>query len=400
MVAELYSQLKELCHVDIDKYLTWFPENVTNVDMLKNIPDFPLVENLVDGLLFGLMLCLARFILDKLVFQPVGKWCMKLSGNEKFEHFSIGKEKMVTELKDTFIESNEELKHLGYPLKDLKEYFNLRNQVKTEEKLLHKFSEVSFKLICHLALTLYGIYFVVLKTDWMSDPLNSFWRNYPFNSIAFAHYWYYMAEFGYYIHEFTFFWFESKRSDDAIMLTHHIATLILISCSYITNMIPVGICVMVVHDIADAFLEFAKLFNYMKDARSWAEGVSDALFVCFAISFITSRCGAFPYLILYKGIFLARNVQVPSFLALDLLTGFLCVLQVLHIIWSWMIVRTAIGFLKGQAVDDERSMIEGLQNNLSTLTGEDMKNELEEKRKAIEKLDNLKKNSQTDKKNK
>merc|ERR1712146_617074 len=92
MVAELYSQLKELCHVDIDKYLTWFPENVTNVDMLKNIPDFPLVENLVDGLLFGLMLCLARFILDKLVFQPVGKWCMKLSGNEKFEHFSIGKE--------------------------------------------------------------------------------------------------------------------------------------------------------------------------------------------------------------------------------------------------------------------------------------------------------------------
>merc|ERR1712146_624330 len=94
---------------------------------------------------------------------------------------------------------------------------------------------------------------------------NSFWRNYPFNSIAFAHYWYYM-------HEFTFFWFESKRSDDAIMLTHHIATLILISCSYITNMIPVGICVMVVHDIADAFLEFAKLFNYMKDARSWLKG--------------------------------------------------------------------------------------------------------------------------------
>merc|ERR1712146_816625 len=65
--------------------------------------------------------------------------------------------------------------------------------------------------------------------------------------------------------------------------------------------------------IADSLLEIAKLFNYMKDARPWAEGVSDGCFVCFAIAFITSRCGVFTYKIIYQGCILARNITIPSF---------------------------------------------------------------------------------------
>merc|ERR1711988_354862 len=191
-------------------------------------------------------------------------------------------------------------------------------------------------------------------------------------------YWYVMLEFGYYIHEFVFFFFEQKRSDDAMMLTHHLATLALISGSYITNMNCIGAAVMIVHDIADAFLEIAKLFNYMKDARLWAEGVSDAVFVCFAIAFIASRCGVFPYKILYQGCLLSMNKTVPTFFILNILVGFLWVLQLLHIIWSYMIVKSALKFLKG----DERSMVEGLQKSISSLTGEELEKELEDKRIA------------------
>merc|ERR1711988_167545 len=108
---------------------------------------------------------------------------------------------------------------------------------------------------------------------------------------------------------------------DAMMLTHHLATLTLISGSYLMNMTPIATATMIVHDIADSLLEIAKLFNYMKDARPWAEGVSDGVFVSFAIAFITSRCGVFPYKIIYQGLLLSRNVTVPAFFALDAFTG-------------------------------------------------------------------------------
>merc|ERR1711918_38264 len=125
-------------------------------------------------------------------------------------------------------------------------------------------------------------------------------------------------------------------------------------------------------------------------------GVSDGVFVSFAIAFITSRCGVFPYKIIYQGLLLSRNITVPAFFALDFFISFLLILQVLHIIWSY-IVRSALKFLKGEELTDERSMVEGLQKSISSLTGEELEKELEDKRIAIAKLDKL--SSQT-KKNK
>lgn len=397
-LPEMYRQLKALCHVDIEHYFQYFPamESIKNADSLKNISSFPQVEDLVDGLIFGLVLCLLRVVLDYLVFRPLGTWCMKHSGKEKFEHFrnvSKMRERMVVELDDVPIESSQQVKDLANKYeasnKEMKEYIELRNQKRTEEKQLHKFSEVSFKVICHILLTFYGIYHIVLGTDWLIDPKNNMWKQFPMMTLNTAQFWYVMAEFGYYIHEFTFFWFESKRSDDAMMLTHHISTLILIGCSYIFNLNCIGMCVMVIHDVADAFLEFAKLFNYMKDARPWAEGVSDGLFICFAISFIVTRCGVFPYKVLYQGVFLSRNVTITPSVVFDALCGFLFVLQILHIIWSSMILKMALTFLKGDKIDDNRSMVEGLQKSFSTLTSEEQEEEVERKRQAIKKLDKL-----------
>jgi len=397
-LPEMYKQLKALCHVDIENYFQYFPvmESIKNADSLKIISSFPQVEDLVDGIIFGLVLCLLRVVLDFLVFRPLGTWCMKYSAKEKFQHFrnfSKMRERIVVELEDVTIESSQQIKDLANKYqtsnKEVKEYFDLRNQKRIEEKQLHKFSEVSFKVICHMLLTFYGIYHIVLGTDWLVDPKNNMWKNFPTVTLTTAQFWYVMAEFGYYIHEFTFFWFESKRSDDAMMLTHHISTLILIGFSYIFNLNCIGMCVMVIHDVADAFLEFAKVFNYMKDARPWAEGVSDGLFICFAISFIVTRCGVFPYKVLHQGLYLSRNVTVTPFLVLDLLCGFLFVLQILHIIWSWMILKMALSFLKGDKIDDDRSMVEGLQKSFSTLTSEEQEEELERKRQAIQKLDKL-----------
>ena len=62
-----------------------------------------------------------------------------------------------------------------------------------------------------------------------------------------------------------------------------------------------------------------------------------------------------------------------------------------------MIVKSALKFLKGEEIADERSMVEGLRKSISSLTGEELEKELEDKRIAIAKLEKL--SSQT-KKNK
>jgi ceramide synthetase len=406
-LVESYSQLKASCHVDIGNYFHWFPttDNVMNVDTLKNFPTFPKGEDLLDGILFGLLIVLGRFILTKLFFEPVGKACMDLKAEVKFHKFCHGDTKMrkrfTSEQADVIIENSEQIKNIAKDYKvsveEVKEFVNLRNQVTIEEKQLHKFSEVSYKMCWHILLTVYGLFFFAVGEGYFGDTKNILWNDYPLMRVSSTLYWYIMAEFGYYIHEFVFFFFEQKRSDDAMMLTHHLATLTLISGSYLMNMTPIATATMIVHDIADSLLEIAKLFNYMKDARPWAEGVSDGVFVSFAIAFITSRCGVFPYKIIYQGLLLSRNITVPAFFALDFFISFLLILQVLHIIWSYMIVRSALKFLKGEELTDERSMVEGLQKSISSLTGEELEKELEDKRIAIAKLDKL--SSQT-KKNK
>jgi hypothetical protein len=423
-MLNFYNSMKASCSVDIATYFDHFPvyAHIPNADIFKNFESFPLVEHLIDGVVIAFFLTLFRVLLDKALIRPVGKWCMKQTTEESLKELYNRNPKQCKVLVQEFDKINEETKKANkkkagegnknekdnalsinndssrmrnlsnlhsIPYEQVKEFFTLRSQLTKDEKQLHKFSEVSFKVLCHTFLTVYGIYHICFGTTWLSNPL-SVWENYPLQQISSPIYWYVMAEFGLYIHEFIFFFLEAHRSDDIMMLVHHIATLILISCSYTLNMNGVGTLTMLVHDCADSLLEFAKLFNYMKDARPWAEGVSDGFFIGFALTFITSRCGVFPYKVIFQACLQARNNILPKFFAFDILVGFLCVLQVLHILWSVMIVKMAIGFLKGEELKDERSFVEGLEKTMSSLTAEEQENELIEKKQALAKLDALK----------
>ena len=48
------------------------------------------------------------------------------------------------------------------------------------------------------------------------------------------------------------------------MTIHHIATLLLLSLSYVTSFTRIGTTIILVHDLADIFLEMAKIFVYLK----------------------------------------------------------------------------------------------------------------------------------------
>ncbi|KAK2102186.1 Ceramide synthase 5 [Saguinus oedipus] len=127
-----------------------------------------------------------------------------------------------------------------------------------------------------------------------------------------------------------------KRKDFLIMFVHHLVTIGLISFSYINNMVRVGTLVMCLHDVSDFLLEAAKLANYAKYQR-----LCDTLFVIFSAVFMVTRLGIYPFWILNTTLFESWEIIGP-YTSWWLLNGLLVILQVLHVIWSYLIARIAL----------------------------------------------------------
>ncbi|KAF4792734.1 Ceramide synthase 5 [Turdus rufiventris] len=164
----------------------------------------------------------------------------------------------------------------------------------------------------------------------------------------------------YYILELAFYWSlmfsqftDIKRKDFLIMFVHHLATIGLITFSYMNNMVRVGTLVLCLHDASDFLLEAAKLANYAKYQR-----LCDAFFMLFGVVFIVTRLGIYPFWILNTTLFESWELIGP-YPSWWLFNGLLVTLQVLHVIWSYLIVRTASkALVRGKVSKDDRSDVE------------------------------------------
>lgn len=160
--------------------------------------------------------------------------------------------------------------------------------------------------------------------------------------------------------ELAFYWslmfsqfIDIKRKDFLIMFVHHLATIGLITFSYINNMVRVGTLVMCLHDASDFLLEAAKLANYAKYQR-----LCDTLFVIFSAVFVVTRLGIYPFWILNTTLFESWEMIGP-YPSWWLFNGLLLILQVLHVIWSYLIARIAFkALIRGKVSKDDRSDVE------------------------------------------
>ncbi|XP_053231066.1 ceramide synthase 5 isoform X3 [Podarcis raffonei] len=141
--------------------------------------------------------------------------------------------------------------------------------------------------------------------------------------------------------------------DFLIMFIHHLLSVTLISFSYMNNMVRVGSLILLVHDTSDGFLEVAKISNYAKYQR-----VCDATFVLFCVVFIVTRLGIYPFWLLNTTLFESKEILGP-YPSWWLFNGLLLIMQVLHVIWSYFIIRIAYKALaQGKVSKDERSDVE------------------------------------------
>ena len=155
----------------------------------------------------------------------------------------------------------------------------------------------------------------------------------------------------------TFYWsltisqfFDVKRKDFKEMFIHHIATISLISFSWMCNLTRGGTLILLVHAVADVLLEAAKLFKYSNYQRT-----CDILFTFFAIAWIVTRLGIYPTWIIYS-----VAVEAPQFVgmfpAYYVFNALLATLLILHVGWTYFILKVIYkAIYTGKTEKDTRS---------------------------------------------
>ncbi|KAL1767375.1 ceramide synthase 5 isoform X1 [Sigmodon hispidus] len=241
-------------------------------------------------------------------------------------------------------------KQLDWDVRKIQCWFrHRRNQDKPSK--LTKFCESMWRFTFYLCIFCYGIRFLWL-TPWFWDTRQC-WQNYPYQPLSRELYHYYTLELAFYWSLMFSQFIDVKRKDFLIMFVHHLATIGLITFSYINNMVRVGTLVLCLHDSSDFLLEAAKLANYAKYQR-----LCDTLFVVFGAVFMVTRLGIYPLWILNTTLFESWEMIGP-YPSWWLFNGLLLTLQVLHIIWSYLIARIAFkALIRGKVSKDDRSDVE------------------------------------------
>ena len=102
---------------------------------------------------------------------------------------------------------------------------------------------------------------------------------------------------------------------------------------------PTGCYIIVLHDAVDYWLEGAKMAKYCRSQR-----LCDVLFVIFTLVWLVTRLLIYPLYPLYSVAFECRAILAP-FHAWYIFFALLCILQLLHVLWFFMILRVAYNAL-------------------------------------------------------
>ncbi|KAL9245039.1 hypothetical protein vseg_018738 [Gypsophila vaccaria] len=263
---------------------------------------------------FALFFLAARFLLDKLVFRRLSIWLLRKGS--------------VAPLKFT--------------------------DVATQSKLL-KCSESLWKLTYYAAVETW-ILRITLGQSWLYDT-HDYFRGWPHHHLKLPLKLFYMCQCGFYIYSIAaLLTWETRRKDFAVMMSHHVITVLLIAYSYITRFFRVGSIVLALHDASDVFMEAAKVFKY-----SEKELAASILFGFFAISWLILRLVYFPFWVIratsyLMGDYLNLSESYPRSLYYVFNT-MLLMLLVFHVYWWILICSMIMRQLKnkGKVGEDIRS---------------------------------------------
>ncbi|CAM9192043.1 unnamed protein product [Ectocarpus sp. 13 AM-2016] len=324
----------------------------------------PAPSSLLLGMAMGVVLTGVRLALDMIVFKPLARSILGFPRRQNraipaIDHLCTKSNLLSPE------EVAQASASSGLSQEEVKAYAKGRRLSALEDKKIDKFKEAAWRLVVYMSLVIYGLR-VASGKPWFKDP-ELVWEDWPLgNGIDGLDQFYHVA-MGVYWHFILFQFWDTRRSDFAQMLVHHVATISLLTFSWLLSLVRIGTLIMLCHDVADIFMETAKLFNYSQKRYHWCHLAADGFFFVFAGVFGFSRLYIFPkYLVLS-----VWRTAVLSEVMRHFFTGQLCTLLVLHVFWFYLIMRMVYMFVFHGVEEDIRSDNE--QEEVATANGSEKK---------------------------
>lgn len=331
----------------------WLPHNVSRAQLEDSLsPVYPRLKDLYFLIPWTWALYVLRLLFERFVATPVARALGVNCNPIQKAQQNIVLEKVFKDI--TTEPGKKHLSHLAKQLdwepRQVMQWFKLR-RYQDRPSLLTKFCESMWKFAFYLWAFVFGFYYLS-KTPWFWDS-REYWNKYPFHELSLEVYIHYMAEFGFYGSLIFSQFFDVKRKDFVVMCIHHHVTVLLLTIAYVANMTRAGAIILLLHDAADIFLELAKMANYAK----WQK-LCNTFFLLFAVVFIVTRLIIYPIKsvrsVFYESWEIIGPFRIWGFINLLLVT-----LQIMHIYWSYLIIRMVFkAFHKGKVSKDDRSDVD------------------------------------------
>uniref|UniRef100_A0A5S6QM27 TLC domain-containing protein n=2 Tax=Trichuris muris TaxID=70415 RepID=A0A5S6QM27_TRIMR len=216
-----------------------------------------------------------------------------------------------------------------------------------QKSLLDKFSESCWRFVYYLFIFIYGLV-VLWDKPWFWDT-SYCWYGYPYQPVDDEIRWYYIIELSFYWSLMFSQFVDVVRKDFWVNFVHHVTTILLLSFSWVDNFVRIGSLVLIVHDAADFWMEGAKMARYCKKVT-----LCNVLFVIFTAVWFVTRCGLYPFKIIYSTT-LEAPALVEFFGAYYIFNALLLILLVLQLFWSGLILKIALNAVRSGETDDVRS---------------------------------------------
>ncbi|XP_044261537.1 ceramide synthase 6-like [Tribolium madens] len=329
----------------------WLPPNTTWKDIAPEASteihhaDY---RHLLYPLPMALVMLFLRYVLEKYWFAPVGVSIgIKNTKPKKAPHNTVLEKAYIQSKKWKHKQIQGLAKQVDMSERQVERWLRLRKG-QNKPSTLTKFCENSWRCLYYTLSFIYGLV-VLWNKPWLWD-INECWNGFPHQSVTSDIWWYYMISMSFYWSLCVSQFFDVKRKDFWQMFIHHIATIVLMCLSWVVNLFRIGSLVLVVHDCADIFLEAAKMAKY-----SGYQKVCDTIFGIFTVLWIATRLGVYPFWIIKNTSIDAPKI-VPMFPAYYIFNSLLCLLLVLHIFWTYLILKIVANSLNaGKMEGDIRS---------------------------------------------